>query len=106
MAGGIDLDVDLVDLAVAPGGREGEQVLRVQLVGDAAKRGREVLPVPDLDIAAAGFLGDPGKARIRKVVDQHRLKSAGADAGRSGAPATSQTDRIDHHVVEPGAVDD
>src|SRR5688572_11677139 len=50
--------VEIVALAVALRGREAEQVLAVQLVGDPRERGGEILAGPNLDVAAARFLRD------------------------------------------------
>ena len=62
-----------MDPAVAFGRREAEQVLRVQFVGDAGKRGAEILPLANFRVAAARLLCDASEARVGHVGHQHRL---------------------------------
>ena len=97
-----------MDLAVAFGWREREQILRVQLVGDALERGAEILSEPDLEIAAAGLFGDARETRVGQVGDEHGLQPARPQAPRGWGPvaAAAQADGVDHHVLEARAVDD
>ena len=55
---GRDADINFVDLAIAARWRKANQVLAVQLVGDLAERFREVIAGTNLDVPAAGLLGD------------------------------------------------
>ena len=57
-----------MDLAIALGGRERQEVLRVELVGYTGKCSPQVLPEPDLRETPAGLFGDLGKTGIGEVL--------------------------------------
>ena len=59
-----DPDIDIVDLAVAFGRSEPNQILAVQFVGHLGKRGGEVLTESNFGVSAAGFLRDPRQPGI------------------------------------------
>ena len=94
-------------LAVACGRSKANQVLTVQLVGDASECGAEILSEPNLRVAAAGLLRDAREAGVGEVGRQHRLKvtRTGSRPHRPRATA-AHADAVDHPVVIACAVDD
>src|SRR5262245_1063231 len=102
-----NLHADVVDLAIAFRRSEAQEILRVQFVGDARKRGTEILTESNLNVPAAGVFGDARKAWIRQVREQHRLKPTGTNARRTRSrAATAHRDGVDHDVLAPRAIDD
>ena len=93
-------------LAVALRQRVAEQVLAVELVGDSRERGAEILSEADLGVAAAGFLGHPGKPGIRQILGEHRLEPGGPEGGHPRlAAAAPHADGVDHHALAARALD-
>ena len=75
-----DSYVDVVNLAVQLRRSKREQILRVELVGDAGERGGEILAHSNLGVATACLLGHPCKAGIRQICQHHRFQTAASDA--------------------------
>src|SRR5688572_2797657 len=63
-AGGFHPQLELVFLAVENGGREPERVQAMQFLRDARERGCEVVRFLQLEIAAAGLVGQLAQAPV------------------------------------------
>src|SRR4029450_12702233 len=90
---GRDPHANFVDLPVPPGRPEAQEVLRVQLVGNARKGGAEILPEANFDVAAPAFLGHARQPGIWHVGHDHRLQTTRTDSrlrrrpGGAGGPS-------------------
>ena len=63
----LEAHLELVHLAVELLGLEAEHILMVQLVGDAAERGRQIVGGRQLEVAAAAFRRELLEARIGPI---------------------------------------
>src|SRR6185436_3391812 len=95
-AGLLHLHVELVLLTVERGGIEADRVEAVQLLNDARERRPQVVGLLQLEIAAAGFLGQLFQPTIRTRAlhppwRQHDLRF--------------EADRVDHDVLLAGVVE-
>src|SRR5688500_15592891 len=78
----------------------------MEFLGDLCERASEILSEIALDIAAACFLGNPGKRGVRQIGGQRSLKATDAYAGDRWCAAThTHADGINHHVLPPCSID-
>src|SRR5205085_10276878 len=82
--------VERVHLAIKSRRREAERVLVVQLVGDARKRGVEIVGAGQLEVAAAGGRGNLRQARVR-LVGLRRSPEPASAAAESAAAAAAKS---------------